>query len=98
MADVIELGSFAGIARLPAGTVSASVQPSKDERWSRSTDFSNSNDFLSAAAVRKLDDESPIGRLLELIEMTLRRLETCMNYLDQKELFSGDDELMACKR
>jgi hypothetical protein len=99
MADVIELGKFAGMARTSSGTAPMNVQPSQDSRWSRSSDLDGSSqEFLSAAAVRKLDDESPIGRVLELIELTLQRLETCMQYLGQKEMFSGDDELMACKR
>jgi hypothetical protein len=98
MADVIELGKFAGMARTSSGTTPMNVEPLQDGRWSRSSDLDGSRQFLSAAAVRKLDDESPIGRVLELIELTLQRLETCLQYLGQKELFSGDDELMACKR
>lgn len=98
MADVIELGKYAGVARTSFGTSAASLNSPEAGSWSASSGEDRSQGFLSAAAVRKFDDESPIGRLLEIIEVALKRLETCMQYLGQKEMFSGDDELMACKR
>jgi hypothetical protein len=97
MAEVIELAKYVAVAAA-VGTQSAEVQPLDSDRWSRSSQTEVSNDFLSAAAVRKLDDQSPIGRLLNLVEEALRRLERCQELLDKQELFSADDELMACKR
>jgi hypothetical protein len=70
MADVIELGKFAGLVRPSSGTAPINVQPSEEGRWSRSSDLGGSQGFLSAAAVRKLDDESPIGKVLELVEQS----------------------------
>jgi len=99
MADVIDLGKFAGMARTASGTDAVNVQASEETgSWTRSTNISGSAGFLSAAAVRKLDDESPIGKMLELVERILKRLEICMEHLNQQEMFSSDDELMACKR
>lgn len=97
MADVVELGKFAA-ARSSSGTTSVDVKPSQDGSWFRSSEERSSAGFLSAAALRKLDDESPVGKMLGLIELTLNRLETCMQHLHQKEMFSGDDEFMATKK
>lgn len=97
MAEVINFSRYASL-RSSSGTQRAETAPDQ-ETWFTSSESSNQGrDFLSPSALRKLDDQNPLGRLLELIEASLLRLEACLGFLAAGDNFAADDEFMGCKK
>ena len=95
-AEVIDLAMYASL-RAPSGTERAEAV-ANESAWFQSSRPALTTDFLAASALRKLDEESSVGRLFELIEAALLRLEACLEFLETGDNLAADDEFMGCKK